>query len=71
MPSHDLLGSHPCLVTNDWESPLPIGRSDCMGSHYCGESYVTMTPGQGANTVLHLRLHAVLNHSCLPVYELQ
>ena len=21
--SHDLLGSHPCLVTNDWESLLP------------------------------------------------
>ena len=42
MTSHDLLGSHPCLVTNDWESLLP--RKELLGSHYCRESYVTMTP---------------------------
>ena len=28
-------------------------------------------PGQGANTGLHLQLHAVRNRPCLPVYELQ
>ena len=41
MPSHDLwwgVTSHPCLVTNDWES-----LQEWLESHYCGESYVTIT----------------------------
>ena len=40
MPSHDLLGSHPCLVTNDWESLLPSLVGVTYGESIISESHM-------------------------------